>query len=1170
MVLPKKLDDLPVFQSGKIITASKGKSVTVTGLVTPTLQPATEATAATVMWDEDGLTVKFDCDDAQIVARPRPRNDPEMWTDDCVEVYLDVNHRHDEQSRWVHFLVSAAGGEYEQQNMNLDYRAETLKTSAGRTATGWQATIRVAWSDLGGAPLPGDVWGINLNRCNYPEKEYQSFSPTGKMPFAAIHRWGHLVFADADGNAPGAPEKMAAPHARLAAQAAADDLKQQRDFEPFDDLQPLTKTHSVFCRPEAIATIRSNAAKHPWARDAVEGIIAAAAPWLAMDDEQLWSLMFGPTITRAWDVWYDGHCPACKKPVVMYNWKYDGWKHPWKMQCPCCQELFPKNDFAAFYRSGMDERSVFDPKRADRSLLFNGEHPDPDDPLHRFGVDDGEGYMADGKRWRFIGAFLIYGQWKQLVLGGISHLSAAYMVTGEPGYAHKTGVLLDRVADLYPTFDFATQAKVYEHSGSDGYVSMWHDACAETEQMTMAYDRVFDALKDDRSLVEFLAGKAASAQLPNKKRTFHEVQHNIEDGILFDALRHYPKIHSNYPRAQVARSLIRIVLSWPENRGQTLAHIDAFVADSTKVDGITGEKGLAGYSIFTLCGLADFLAELTRIDPTFLPALLARQPALRESYRFHIDTFCLGRYYPEVGDSGWFGRAVNRYVGASFRPFNTANKTANPTGHVSASIFSFFWAFHQATGEPGYVQALYQANGRKLDGLPHDLQAKNPEEIQRGVAEVIARHGADFQMGSVNKEQWHLAVLRSGAGRQARAAWLDYDTGGSHGHFDGMNLGLFAHGLDLMPDFGYPPLQFGDRSPQVEWYKASASHNTVVVNREDQKGHILSHRGDGFRSGDTTLWGIGQTCRVIRIAGAEIVERHQFERTIALADISENAFYLFDVFRVVGGQDHAKFTHSHFGRVTTNGFKTEPAPDSGHSPMMRNFRGDPDPSPGWQVEWQIEDRYHLIEPGREIRLRYTSLTQGAGAYVCEGFVVPGHYNQLEEAWIPRVMERRQCKSGVLATTFVAVLEPFEGKSSLVTCRRLELQNSAGKPCGDEHVAVEISLADGRRDVWIALDVENPLNRKPDWRVEREVRCDDGRIAFDGEFIWIRFRADGPVERLQAGGFRSLRVGPLAVEMKARTPSVELSFTDNAVVATGSTSHPIERITMNGHELAVRS
>jgi len=133
---------------------------------------------------------------------------------------------------------------------------------------------------------------------------------------------------------------------------------------------------------------------------------------------------------------------------------------PYKVQCPHCDETFPKNDFYKFYLSGLDEYGVFDPQKADRSLLFNVDHPDFDDPLNKFGVDDGEGYVEDDKRWRFIGAYLVYGQWKQAILGGIRNLASAYLITGNPVYAHKAGVLLDRVADLYPTHDFGKQGLV--------------------------------------------------------------------------------------------------------------------------------------------------------------------------------------------------------------------------------------------------------------------------------------------------------------------------------------------------------------------------------------------------------------------------------------------------------------------------------------------------------------------------------------------------------------------------------------------------------------------------------------------------------------------------------------------------------------------------------------
>ena len=89
----------------------------------------------------------------------------------------------------------------------------------------------------------------------------------------------------------------------------------------------------------------------------------------------------------------------------------------------------------------MDERRLFDPAGADRRRLFNAEHPAPQVPLHRFGVDDGAGYVAGEERWRFIGACLIYDQWKQAVLGGIKALAAAHVVSGDPAAARKAAIL---------------------------------------------------------------------------------------------------------------------------------------------------------------------------------------------------------------------------------------------------------------------------------------------------------------------------------------------------------------------------------------------------------------------------------------------------------------------------------------------------------------------------------------------------------------------------------------------------------------------------------------------------------------------------------------------------------------------------------------------------------
>ncbi|NUQ61263.1 MAG: hypothetical protein HUU20_02175 [Pirellulales bacterium] len=279
------------------------------------------------------------------------------------------------------------------------------------------------------------------------------------------------------------------------------------------------KTQSTFCHAEVIERLRGNVAGHPRAAAVAKEVRAAAQPWLDMSDADLWSLMFGAGIPRSWMVWSNGHCPSCNQNVLMYAWKIDAMNRPYKLMCPHCEELFPKNDFHAFYHSGLDKHGVFQHALADRSLLYNEAHPDLHDPLHQFGVDDGEGYRDGEKTWWFIGTYLIYGQWKQLVLGGIRNLSAAYVATGDSAYAHRAGVLLDRVADLYTTFNFKDQGVMYEGPAHAGYVSTWHDACEETRELALAYDQVRDALQKDKELSVFLSKKAKQFEIDTPKNS---------------------------------------------------------------------------------------------------------------------------------------------------------------------------------------------------------------------------------------------------------------------------------------------------------------------------------------------------------------------------------------------------------------------------------------------------------------------------------------------------------------------------------------------------------------------------------------------------------------------------------------------------------------------------
>jgi len=910
---------------------------------------------------------------------------------------------------------------------------------------------------------------------------------------------------------------------------------------PAGAADPAGKQEGVFFPAGLVANARANAERYRWASEIRNNLLRAARPWMQMSRDELWDLVFGPTIPRSWMVWSSGHCPACKKGVPMYNWKIDAMGMPWKVRCPRCDEAFPKNDFQAFYRSGLDSRGVFDPGRADRSLLFNREHPDPADPLHRFGVDDGNGYVEGQNRWRFIGAYLIYGQWKQAIVGGIRALADGYIVTGDAEHARRAGILLDRVADLYPTFDFGKQGILYERRGDRGYISTWHDACEEVRQMALAYDQVFEALREDRDLVDFLSARASQHGLANGKASFSDIQRNIEDRIFRDTLRNRRKIESNYPRTDVALATIRAVLNWPGNRAEVNFLLDGIIARATAVDGVTGEKGMAGYSAIGPRSLATLLGRFARLEPEFLNDTFTRHPRLHETFRFHIDMWCLETYYPLSGDTGHFAGRIERYVGVSFARH----------GSLEPSGFTFLWNLYRLTRDPAFVQILYRANGESVEGLPHDILADDPEGLQRGVAEVIRREGIRLKQGSVNKEEWRIAILRSGEGERERCVWLDYDSGGAHGHADGMNLGIFSRGLDLMPDLGYPPVQFGGwKGPRFNWYTTTASHNTVVVDGKRQ----------ATGKGRSTLWAVGKRFQAIRASAPDLIGGQQFERTVILVDVSEDEFYIGDIFRVVGGSDHAKFIHSHFGTMTTEGLSPGPEEPYGQGTQMRNFRGDPSPRPGWSADWKIEDRYGYLPSGSEVHLRHTDFTAGARAITAEGWIVAGIFNSTSETWIPRILVRRRAEDlkeppapgAPLASTFVAVIEPYEKRPSIEAVRRLPLETPSGSKYGDNAVALEIRLAAGGTDLLVARDVEDPLRRNPPGRT---VMVQGSRgLELRGELCMIRWDREGRPRRIALCRGTSITAGNLRLILKRAVEFLELRL-DGSGAATVVSGNP---------------
>ncbi len=911
------------------------------------------------------------------------------------------------------------------------------------------------------------------------------------------------------------------------------------------------KNSSVFFPPQYSKLLQKNIQNNPWVNEFKNKCVEAAGPWMPLSDDELWNAGFGPDISRSWMVWSDGWCPACHEPVKMYAWIIDPFQHPWKVECPHCKEFFPKNDFYSYYTSGMNEHGIFDPSLADRSLLFNEEHPTPSDSLYKFGVDDGEGFVMGGKRWRFIGAYLIYGQWKKLIVQGVYNLAQAYAVTGDRQYAHKAAILLDRIADLYPDFSFGTQGFSYEKQDSlkqAGYVSVWHDACMETRALALAYDQIFDAIKDDAELVAFLSQKAKTYKLDNPKTSFELVQKNIETRLFKDVINHRYKIESNFPQTDLTLVTLTTIMEWPQNKDQVMQVLDNMFNKVSAVDGVSGEKGLAGYATIAPRTIAGALSIFSRLDSTLLETLLKRHPNLYKTFRFHVDTWVNEEYYPRVGDTGRFGQKTETYMGAAFNKISVNNFR----DFYFTSDFTLFKKLYEITKDPVYMQLIYKANNFSVKGLPYDVFATDTTAFQQAVTKAVMKYGTKVNTKSINMQEWCLAILKSGIGDDTRAVWLDYDNGGNHCHADAMNIGLIAKGLDIMPGFGYPPVQFGGwHTPEAKWYRKTASHNTVVVDQKDQMIDIGGDETDPMsvllnplkrhRAGKSTLWAIGKTAQAVRATGKNISEEEntqQYERTVMLVDISDKDSYVFDTFRVVGGTDHAKFVHGFLGELETPRLKLQPCEIYNEQTLMKDFKIDPTPPAAWQATWKFDDYYHYLKNDADIRLQYTDLTHNASASTANTWIAFGFDGK--EDWIKSLMIRRKSSSQPLSSCFVSVMEPLNTVSNIKTISRLPIGTKKNKLYNDMNVAVKIELKNNLTDYIIAMDVENPKHELPDFNQQNYVFLKELGLETDAELCWLRKDEKGLKSLLIANG-SFLKADDFNIDLKEKQEIFELEI-----------------------------
>jgi hypothetical protein len=789
------------------------------------------------------------------------------------------------------------------------------------------------------------------------------------------------------------------------------------------------KQKSILYNTEYLKSVKANEEKYDWAKKLKDEAVEEAEFWVQKSDEELWNMMFGHTIKRSYTVRGDGVCQECGTPVPMQSWIVDAKRNPWKVECPHCKSLFPKNDFYAYYQSGLDRSGVFRYECADETLLTVDDTPGDCESTYRKGVDDGEGCIqgwCTQKRWYYVAHYLAKGQWQQLVVGGISSLANAYLLTGEPVYAHKAAILIDRVADLLPDFDYHREGLVYEMPGDSGYVTTWHDSNQELRSIVIAYDMIFEAMDKDEELAAFLKKQAERYEVPNPKNSIADVRYNIEERILKDIQKNPRKVTLNFPGSEMLHILIDFVLGTEESCARAVKQSKEVLQKATSVDGVTGERGIGGYSGFTANVALLLLEMLSLYEPEAIRDAVAECPNIQKTFRFFTDIYYLDKYYPNVGDTTYCGGSQPYFSGVDF--------VKRLAGRVMPgfNMYSLLWKMYEATGDEYYLGIIR----RKAKDIPVqcDMGDANAEKILR----VSKQNLPKIEKNSIRLDEWQLYALTSGKGDEQNILWMHtLPFMERHGHYDTLNVGFYSRGLDLMPDAGYPPVQFGGWfTDQAKWYRKPWVHNLVVIDR--QEAYDSQYETEHFSQAEIRLWEDHAPLRAVcaSIPGYRGTER--YERLLCMLDVGAECI-VFDLFQVKGGKEHIKLQHGSFGSLSTEGFASCDTLELDDTVLLSNLSGERDVKTSvCKAKWNTEDRYGL-NGGRKVKLDYYDLTDERSLYRADMWVNAGPTLEQKEDSIGALLTVRSGKND-LSSCFESIFTAYESENPILGIEKLDMMH----------------------------------------------------------------------------------------------------------------------------------
>ena len=794
-------------------------------------------------------------------------------------------------------------------------------------------------------------------------------------------------------------------------------------------------------------------------------------------------------------------CPMCETDLTRYNayypWVVDPINNPWKISCPHCKAEFPSNDFQSYYRSGLGEDGKFHKELADPQYLVNELYPEKGEG---WGVDDGSGWYTGRKgsngralTYTFVSHFIRKACYPlgdtHNFLNVLDYLGRAYLYTGDEKYGNAGAILVDRLADIYPTWDIS-DFPIEDYSDCDGnggggyqFGETWDGEAARF--YAKATDAFWDCM-DNQEVIDYIAEHASWKGMTAEEITPAYLRTNMEENLLlhiWEGLQ-TANVTGNFGMPQSACAYTAVAL---DRLPETQDMLDWLYQYREM-----GGSWLDETSYATGGGLlTTYVGEVKR-DGLGNEGSLSYN-SLWEIY--NVETFEALKGYERVASADmWKNSKVVTMYHSAARLMNSGmmgvnlHETSGSFQHpgLSPNISRMTTAFVN-TGDRTLARAIYAFNGNSTDGIHGDIFTKNPEYGIRSQIEKIVQEDGEWVMGNSDMMPGYgMAFLREGPAKYLGATnaheysqYVMYygDTKTDHHKEHALHMDLAAFGLTLSGDLGYP-LRIDSNPERLQWVANTISGNTVTVNdrgqmKIEQNGFPMHFADDGKA----------------KVMDADVSKAYEetevYRRTVVAVENGDGVHYAIDFFRVLGGSEHVYSFHAaSLTDPTTEGLDLIAQPmgtyegadipfgydayessgngcGSGYS-WLYNVARDDSPDTVFSVDWPIKDFYNQLTTTKGIRLKLTMLSEQPLAEVATADGNPPQDGE-NPTHLEYVLVRNSGSDG-LDTLFTAVLEPYQFENYIEKTELVSVELIDGtEKVTDRAAAVKVTLKSGRVD-----------------------------------------------------------------------------------------------------------